>query len=240
MAPWVMRTGLAMAFLSSGSAPWLQADPSSASGPTVSVTESKGLYYVLARLWVPVPPAAVWSVLTDYDHIAEFIHDIQASRLVERRADVCIVEQRGRGILGIVLRVRLQVVERPLDEIQFEALDGDFRVYRGSFRLEAQGEGTEVTYVLESQGKFWIPSWLGRPLIRGRVRRILEDIETEVRRRQAGVSGRGVLDAREVVDDGVGDPEFRRRRVRRDPTRVLDLPGPSRLLPDPSAGGHAG
>jgi len=188
MTPWAMRAGLAVAFLV-GSVPRLQADAPDALRPTVSVTEARGVYSISARLWVPAPPATVWSVLTDYDHTAEFVHDVQMSRLVERQGDVCIVEQQGRGILGIALRVRLRVVERPPDEVQFEALDGDFRVYRGSFRLEARGEGTEITYVLESQGKFWIPPWLGRPLIQSRVRRVLEDLGTEVRRRRAEPAG---------------------------------------------------
>ncbi len=164
----------------------VQADGPGGRTPTVAVTEAQGVYSVSARLWVPAPPATVWAVLTDYDHVAGFTHDIQASRLVERRDGVCIVEQRGRGVLGLAVRVRLRVVERSPDEIQFEALDGDFRVYRGAFRLMPQGEGTEVAYVLDSQGKFWIPPWIGRLLIRGRVRRVLEDIGAEVLRRQAG------------------------------------------------------
>lgn len=168
----------------------LPADEADTPTLTVAVTEAKGVYSISARLWVPTPPATVWAVLTDYDHVAEFAHDIQASRLVERQDDVCIVEQRGRGVLGISLRVRLRVVERPPGEIRFEALDGDFRVYRGAFQLEPRDEGTQVTYTLESQGKFWIPPWLGRPLIRARVRRILEDIRAEALRRQSGPAGR--------------------------------------------------
>ncbi|MCS7312578.1 MAG: SRPBCC family protein [Acidobacteria bacterium] len=180
----MIRVGLAMTFLTP-SVSTLQADESRRAGPTVSVTEAQGLYTVSARLWVPAPPAAVWGVLTDYDRIAEFTHGIEVSRLIERQSNVCVVEQQGRGILGIGLRVRLRVVEQPPAEIQFEALEGDFQVYRGSFRLEARGGGTEVTYMLESQGKFWIPSWLGRSLIRSRVQRILKDIGAEVLRRYA-------------------------------------------------------
>jgi hypothetical protein len=189
MRPWVPWLGLAVA-LFAGLAPRLRAGESDTPPLTVVVTEAKGIYSISARLWIPAPPATVWTVLTDYDHVAAFTHDIQMSRLVERQGDVCIVEQRGRGVLGIPLRVWLRVVERPLAEIQFEALDGDFRVYRGAFRLEARDEGTEVTYTLESQGKFWIPPSIGRPLIRGRVRRILQDIGAEVLRRQAGPPGR--------------------------------------------------
>jgi len=49
------------------------------------------------RATVAAPHALIWSTLTDYGHLAEFIPGMQSSKITERRGATAIVEQRGEA-----------------------------------------------------------------------------------------------------------------------------------------------
>ncbi|MCU1386284.1 MAG: Polyketide cyclase / dehydrase and lipid transport [Acidobacteria bacterium] len=59
----------------------------------VSVSEERGVYTVLARFIVEQPPSVALAVLTDYEHISQFMPGVQSSTVLERSAGRTSVEQ---------------------------------------------------------------------------------------------------------------------------------------------------
>src|SRR6516225_9089325 len=55
-------------------------------GETISVTATAEML---------VDPHTAWKVITDYDHLAEFIPSMRSSRVVRRDADRVLIEQSG-------------------------------------------------------------------------------------------------------------------------------------------------
>src|SRR4051812_17808556 len=65
----------------------------SAEAFAVDTTRHGDTVQVRTRAIVKAPLALIWSTLTDYDHLAEFIPGMYKSRLIERRDKTSIVEQ---------------------------------------------------------------------------------------------------------------------------------------------------
>src|SRR5438128_1748129 len=65
----------------------------SPAAPQVTVHESEGMYQVAATFTVPQPAAAAVAVLSDYEGIPRFMPDVRTSRVLERSADLVVIEQ---------------------------------------------------------------------------------------------------------------------------------------------------
>src|SRR4051812_1792339 len=50
---------------------------------------------VFAEVQLDVDPSTAWDVLSDYDHLSQFIPDMSVSRVVSRTGDTALVEQKG-------------------------------------------------------------------------------------------------------------------------------------------------
>ena len=61
--------------------------------PTVTVREQRGVYSVAARFQVPQAQALALAVLTDYEHISQFMPGVDTSIVLERAAGRVVVEQ---------------------------------------------------------------------------------------------------------------------------------------------------
>ena len=118
-------------------------------------------------VFVKAPMKAVWSMLTDYNHLHETMPKVVSSVLVEDRGPVKIIEQTGKsGILFFerVVRFRLKVDEEYPKRLHFEQVEGDFKVYEGNWFLEPveppQEQGTIVTYSARMKPNFFAPPLL--------------------------------------------------------------------------------
>jgi uncharacterized protein YndB with AHSA1/START domain len=108
---------------------------------------------IIAQLEIPHPIEQVWEILTDYDHLADFIPNLAQSRRIEHPDGGIRLEQIGsESVLKIkvYLRVVLDMVERFPHELQFTMIEGDFRTFTGAWELEpiAAGAGTYLRYVV--------------------------------------------------------------------------------------------
>jgi len=156
------------------------------------VREENRVYEVKARFTAPVSPSVAWEVLTDYDRIAFFVNAIRSSRSY-RSADSLIVHQH--ATVGVFpfrrsMQVDLLIQETPGSRVAFEDILGnDFKFYRGSWQLDARGGQVEVSYRLESF-PYAVPfSAVGRRVIAGSVRDLLEQVRSEMLRREAAAGG---------------------------------------------------
>lgn len=144
------------------------------------------------------PPAAVFDVITDYDHLDRLHPNLLESRVVGRvDARTVDVYTKVRGCVAVVFCRSLSRVER-LTEARPEGLRSevlpersDFAYGTVSWRLRGDGGGTVVEYETEVEPEFWVPKLFGRPLLASFMRRTtLEMIDrVEVLARQAAARG---------------------------------------------------
>ena len=122
----------------------------------------------VAAVTVDAPAADVWSVLTDYNHLADFIPNLVASERIQLppTAPNNIVRIRQVGYkrmmyMSLHAETVLDLIEKPTSEIQFRQVAGDFERFQGKFMLsegpadpELAGQGytgpqTQLKYAVE-------------------------------------------------------------------------------------------
>ncbi|ABX09043.1 SRPBCC family protein [Prochlorococcus marinus] len=106
---------------------------------------------------------ALWNVLTNYDHLSEFIPNLASSKLVFRDENRIHLRQVGsQEFFGFTFsaEVLLELIENKADGIlKFSLLEGDFRRFEGSWAIKqsASGQGSSIIYELIVQGCFGMP-----------------------------------------------------------------------------------
>jgi hypothetical protein len=155
--------------------------------PTVTVEDQGSVSDVRGRFDVPVLPSVAWGVLTDYDHIADFVSSVRTSAVESRVGSGFTVRQEAvvgafpfRRVAHLLLRVR----EQPDQRIEFhDLLERDFRLYQGEWELRPGLSGTAVTYRLQAQPVRSIPRLVDHAVLSRTVLRLLAQVQTEMIRR---------------------------------------------------------
>jgi len=112
---------------------------------------------ISATIQIPQPRDRVWQVLTDYDHLAEFIPNLQESRRIPHPNGGIRLEQVGAQSLWklrfkFCARVVLDIVENFPHELRFQMVEGDFKEFFGAWILQPTTErSTDLTYTLTVQ-----------------------------------------------------------------------------------------
>ncbi|HEY9736485.1 MAG TPA: SRPBCC family protein [Trichocoleus sp.] len=110
---------------------------------------------ITAAIHIPFGLDQVWQVLTDYDHLADFIPNLTRSQRLPHPTGGIRLEQIGAQCflnIRFCARVVLDMVERFPQELGFSMVEGDFRQFEGAWRLEPvsleEGQGTRLVYDL--------------------------------------------------------------------------------------------
>lgn len=93
---------------------------------------------ILARLEIPRAVEQVWQVLTDYEHLADFIPNLARSRRLPHPDGGIRLEQLGTQCflnMKFCARVVLDMQELFPRELQFSRVEGDFKEFQGAWRL---------------------------------------------------------------------------------------------------------
>ena len=125
---------------------------------------------VRAAVKVNAPPEAIWRVLTDCEHAANFIPGVKRCRRVRSAPDDSweIVEQEAKysWFMPAVTTVIRAEYRRP-QRIDFKRISGDLKREDGNWVLESAADGaTIVEYELDVDPGFWIPRVLLRHSLR--------------------------------------------------------------------------
>jgi ribosome-associated toxin RatA of RatAB toxin-antitoxin module len=135
------------------------------------------VYRIASSATVAAAPAAVWRVLTDYDHLADFVPDLTSARVLSREGDKVIVEQLGAAhflFFSHAIHLVTQVHEQAPDRIEVGLIEGDMRVYRCSWALSpAPGAGTNIVYTATIAPGFYVPGMIGERLVRDDIARMM-------------------------------------------------------------------
>ncbi|TNF55661.1 MAG: hypothetical protein EP308_05680 [Burkholderiales bacterium] len=168
--------------------------------PVDITTEDHGKELELhMRVVLDAPHAVVWSTITDYENVADWVPGLSHSKVLERRPDGATVAQSGKAqvlFFGISVDVVVDVSEHPPDRVQVRLLSGDLRRLEGEYRLTPMNasDGTRL-HLLEWQGRVEpasrLPGFLTRPIMRENLRRQFEGLVTEIERRARLARGQG-------------------------------------------------
>ncbi len=149
-----------------------------------------GSIVIKAYVDVPVDGKVAWSVLTDYDRLAEFVPDMHTSRRISRPGEPIRVHQRGEKswlLLDTPFEVVLLMHETPYSRIHFRQLAGTLKDMYGEWRLLPLPDGVRITYAARLEPGLLSPRVPGDGwLIEADIQRMLEAIAHEMVRRGSG------------------------------------------------------
>jgi ribosome-associated toxin RatA of RatAB toxin-antitoxin module len=108
---------------------------------------------VRGRVLIPVERQQVWQVLTDYDHLAEFIPNLVESRVIGRENGRTLVRQVGSQkvlFAQFSAAVVLAIEEIFPQQLRFQKTQGDFLIFEGFWDLaDWSAHQTLLTYHLQ-------------------------------------------------------------------------------------------
>lgn len=149
---------------------------------------------VSASAVMRVDQRVAWAVLTDYDHLANFIPDMKSSRVVARDGNKVRVEQKGE--FGFIfyrqpVTMMLEVHEEPQRRISARGVEGNVRGLDTSYELHASGPELRLDYAGRFDPDFPIPPLIGMPVLRRVIERRFRAMVEEIQRRDALAHGAG-------------------------------------------------
>ena len=133
--------------------------------------------------------SVIWTALTDYDRLPEFIPGLRKSKVVSRKGPVVIVEQSGEArflMFTFPIEVTLEATERPPSQIQVRALAGNLRHFEGGYRVEPEPNGSKI--VLKWVGSIIpdvsLPPLIGEVVMRMQIEDQFTGMVREIERRE--------------------------------------------------------
>ena len=168
----------------------LRAAACAAAAPEVTVERRGDTFVVSARAPVAADADTAWSVITDYNRLAQFVPDLLASRLVNAPGERLRLLQEGEAgflLWRFKLNVELEIEETPRTRVAFRAVGGNLRRMQGAWRIEKADNAIVLVYDAELEPGFWVPPLIGPAVMRsdvgGQIPGVVREIE---RRRDAG------------------------------------------------------
>lgn len=119
----------------------------------------------MATVTIPQPIEQVWQVITDYEHLAEFVPNLTTSKILSNAEGRIRLEQIGTECFlrfKFCARVVLDMTERFPYEVGFSMQEGDFRQFEGAWKLKPtqDNEGTQLCYDLSVKPPRAMPATL--------------------------------------------------------------------------------
>ena len=153
----------------------------------VRVEQHGDRIWVHAQSDVDADRSTIWSTLSDYDHLAQFIPDMSSSRTISRDGAEVIVEQRGTVGFGPIRQrfTILLAVREELDEsITIAGVGGDFRYFDARYDIvPLTPRRSRIVYEATMLPSGPMPSILRMPVMRSLIRSQFGALVQEVSRR---------------------------------------------------------
>jgi hypothetical protein len=145
---------------------------------------------IIVDVNLPVAATAIetWNVMTDYDHMASFVSNLQSSRIIDRQGDTLMVEQKGkasRGPLTFAFQNVREIVLTSPREIRSRLVSGDLEASEFTTRVVDHGNSAEIVNHGEFIPKVWVPPVIGPALIEAETRKQFQELRAEILRRKA-------------------------------------------------------
>jgi uncharacterized membrane protein len=143
---------------------------------------------------IPATPEEAWAVLTDFDHMPQFLSNLQSSKILEKNGDIWKVAQKGKsshGGFSFSFESTREVELKPFEVIRSHLLSGTMTKHEGLTQLFPNGTGTRIVYHAESIANVWVPPLLGTSVVEGDVRKQFQEMEAEILKRKAAAKKDG-------------------------------------------------
>ncbi|MDE2358674.1 MAG: SRPBCC family protein [Betaproteobacteria bacterium] len=156
-------------------------------GIAVAIHRDGEAYVVDVDLTVDATPQEAWNVLTDYDHMSEFVSNLTMSHIVRRASDSLEVAQTSRvkfGLFDFKFDNVREIELVPPQEIRSKLVRGDMTMSAFTTRVAAEGNATRIT----NHGRFipdrWIPPLIGTMVLEAETRKQFAELRAEILRRK--------------------------------------------------------
>ncbi|QJD94107.1 cyclase/dehydrase [Duganella dendranthematis] len=152
--------------------------------------DGQHMYEVDATGTVAAPLPKVWRILTGYDRMAEFVPDMESSKVLSRNGGEVIIEQFGVArflFMSRTIHLIVRAVEQPMSSIDISLISGDMKHYESRWELVPVPEtgGTKIVYHGKLLPNFYVPSLLGSKMVRNDIERMMNAVLARLDRRDA-------------------------------------------------------
>lgn len=153
----------------------------------VAVDYRDGSYYGTLSLFVPVTPQQALDVLTDFEHMADFVPNLSASRLLARSGNLYRIAQQGTANFGpfsFAFESERQIEVFPEGRLVSQGISGSPRSLRSELRILPVNAGCRLDYRVEMLPDRWLPSSIGTQFMRHELAEQFMALGREMERRQ--------------------------------------------------------
>ena len=137
---------------------------------------------------VDAPAPVVWEVLTDYEHMPQFISNIATSEVEDTAGNVLRVRQKGkatRGPLTLTFDIVREIELVPQSEIRSRLISGDFKSSDFVTKIVVTETGVHIVNNGRYTPNVWVPPFIGPAVIEAETQKQYGEIRTEILRRSA-------------------------------------------------------
>ena len=141
---------------------------------------------------VEAPLSIVWEVLTDYDHMTQFITNLEYSGVQHRMDNVLRVHQKGKvskGPLTVAFENVREVELVPYHEIHSRLISGDLKASEFTTRIVEDAALVHIVNSGHYTPNAWVPPFIGPALIEAETRKQFGEIRGEILRRSEHKNG---------------------------------------------------
>ena len=134
----------------------------------VHVDRANGSFTVDISIHVPVEAEKAWAVLTDFEHMADFVPNLTSSQVTDRSPTLVKVTQKGiakYGVFSSHFESTREIHLVPSHEIRAHGVGGNIKRMESAMLLEPDATGTQLTYHAEVLPGFWFPPLIGPSLV---------------------------------------------------------------------------
>ena len=145
---------------------------------------------VRARAEIQAPRELVWSTLTDYERMPEFIPGMKSSRVLSRDGPRVTVAQSGEArflFFSTPLDIVVESDETP-PHLDLKLVSGNLRALRGRYEFVTTGDdppSTSLRWTGSLAPEVQVPDWIGTALVRHMIEKQFSGMVKEIERREA-------------------------------------------------------
>lgn len=167
---------------------WLLSQAAWADRARVNVDAGLTGVSIQATINVHADADTLWSTLTDYNRLTEFVPNLIVSRIISLPGRPTEIEQRAdSGVLSFAFpdHVVLAIEERPPNLIRFRAISGSVLSMNGEWRIEDRSNLVRLIYRAKVLPIVPPPPFVSEKIIRDEISTRLEAVVREAERRGA-------------------------------------------------------
>ena len=155
---------------------------------SINVKQDGSAYTVTAELTVAASVDEVWEVLTDFDHMAQILSNVDSSRVANRKGNRIEVTQKSHGSVGPI-SVSLDSVRAveltPKREIRSQLISGDLKSSDFTTRIAKKGSVTQINVSGKIVAEGLTAAAITPEAVRSQTRRQYQELREEILRRKA-------------------------------------------------------